>query len=76
MSVGGGQKGLHLFTLKDLHRRPGWSPYTGLQDPVVTGAARNRSDATTTATLYVTLQQQFLKLRPIKDEPLHSNTVI
>ena len=36
MSLGGDQKGTQPFTLPDLRRHPGWSPYTGLQDPVVT----------------------------------------
>ena len=35
-------------TLPDLRRRPVWSSYTGLQDAVVTEAARS-SDPTTTA---------------------------
>ena len=54
MSVGGRQKGPQPFTLPDLRRRPGWSPYTGLQDPVVTRTARNNSDPTTTVAWCVT----------------------
>ena len=55
MSVGGGQKGPQPFTLPDLRRSPGWSPYTGLQDLVVTGTARSSSDGTTTAAWSVTI---------------------
>ena len=55
MLAGGGQKAPQPSTLPDLRRRPGWSHYTGLQDPVVTGAARSSSDPSTTATWYVTL---------------------
>ena len=56
MSTGGSQNRVPPSPLPDLRRRPGWSPYTGLQDPVVTGAARSSSDPTTTAAWYVTLR--------------------
>ena len=49
VSRGGRQKGPRPSTLPDLRRRPGWSLYTGLQDPVLTGAVRSSSDPTTTA---------------------------
>ena len=55
MSAGADQKGPLPFTLPDLRRRPGWSPYSGQQDPVVIGAARSSSDPTTTAAWYVTI---------------------
>ena len=54
MSTGGSQKRAPPSPLPDLRRRPGWSPYTGLQDPVVTRAALNSSDPTTTAAWCVT----------------------
>ena len=55
MSTGGSQKRASSSPLPDLRRRPGWSSYTGLQDPVVTVAARSSSDPTTTAAWYVTV---------------------
>ena len=55
MSTGGNQNRAPPSPLPDLRRRPSWSPYTGLQDPVVTGAARSSSDPTTTAAWYVTI---------------------
>ena len=58
MSAGGDQKGSQSFTLSDLHRRPCWSSYTGLQDPVITGATRSSSDPTTTAAWCVTIRTQ------------------
>ena len=58
MSTGGSQNRAPPSPLPDLRRRPGWSPYTGLQDPVVTGAARSSSDPTTTAAWYVTNDAQ------------------
>ena len=61
MPTGGSQNRAPPSPLPDLRRRPGWSPYTGLQDPVVTGAARSSSDPTTTAAWYVTL---FIKRWP------------
>ena len=54
MPTGGSQNRAPPSLLLDLRRRPGWSPYTGLQDPVVTGAARSSSDPTTTVAWYVT----------------------
>ena len=59
MSAEGGQKGLQPSTLPDLRRRPGWSPYTGLQDPVVTGADRSSSDPTMNAAWYFTILHLF-----------------
>ena len=58
MSTGGSQNRAPPSPPPDPRRRPGWSPYTGLQDPVVTGAARSSSDPTTTAAWYVTLLLQ------------------
>ena len=53
MPTGGSQNRAPPSLLPDLRRRPGWYPYTSLQDPVVTGAACSSSDPTTTA-WYVT----------------------
>ena len=54
MSTGGSQNRAPPSPLPDLRRQPGLSPYTGLQHPVVNGAARSSSDPTTTAAGYVT----------------------
>ena len=61
MSTGGSQNRAPPSPLPDLRRRPGWSPYTGLQDPVVTGAARSSSDPTTTAAWYATFINEDLQ---------------
>ena len=60
MLTGGSQKRAPHFPLPDLRWRGGWSPYTGLQDPAVTGAARSSSDPTTTAAWYVTIWSCFV----------------
>ena len=57
MPTGGSQNRAPPSPVPDLRRRPGWSPYTGLQDPVVTEAARSSSDPTTTAAWYVTVKR-------------------
>ena len=54
MLTGGSQKWALPLLLPDLRRRPGWSPYTGLQDPVVPGATRSSSDPAATAAWCVT----------------------
>ena len=59
MSTGGSQKRAPPSPRPDLRRRPGCSPYTGLQDPVVTGAVRSSSDPTTTAAWCVTVLHDF-----------------
>ena len=54
MPTGGSQNRAPPSPLPDPRRRPGWCRYTGLQDPVLIGAARSSSDLTTTAVWYVT----------------------